>query len=187
MQQSPLWDKRLRVAAVPLQSVWQEGQGRRSHLCHSPALAGKCRLLDRLVYEKKIKCKTTKKPHQNPKSHLKNKKSSKTQQKPSNTHSLLALPCKLIYCLCCTPENKLLQLTFFLLDSVFERNHFHFWAQRVKMREITSLLTANLSEERQILAITLPPPSKLPQRLEQTDLSFSVIHGSRYKALFQLL
>lgn len=55
------------------------------------------------------------------------------------------------------------------------------------MREITSLLTANLSEERQILAIALPPPSKLPQCLEQTDLSFSVVHGSRYKALFQLL
>lgn len=55
------------------------------------------------------------------------------------------------------------------------------------MREISSLLIANLPGEKQILAIALPPPSKLPQSLEQTDLSFSVVHGSRCKALFQLL
>lgn len=51
---------------------------------------------------------------------------------PSNTHSLLALPYKLIYCLCYNLENKILQLEFFLLDSVYERNHFHFWAWSVK-------------------------------------------------------
>lgn len=55
------------------------------------------------------------------------------------------------------------------------------------MSKITSLLTANLSEERQMLAIAFPLSSKLPQRLEWTDLSFSVEHGSRCKALFQLL
>lgn len=50
------------------------------------------------------------------------------------------------------------------------------------MREITPFLTANLSEERQILAIARLPPSKLPQRLEQTDLSFSVVRGSKMQS-----
>lgn len=84
----------------------------------------------------------------------------------------MVLSCKLMYRLCTNDENKIHQLKFFLLDGVCERNYFHFWSRKVKIREITSLLMAYLSEKRQILAIRLSPLSRLPQYLEQTDLIF---------------
>lgn len=55
---------------------------------------------------------------------------------------------------------------------VCERNYFHFWTWKVKIREIMSLLIAYLSEKRQISAIMLPSPTRLPQCLEQTNLRF---------------